>query len=863
MLKTASRRAMNAAARYFSPRLREAFTVLHARPLTVVEAPMGYGKTVAAREFLHKTRDRVVWTAILGPSAESCWNTFCRELARVAPEALDASEALQRLGFPHDSVRADAARDLLARVDFAKPTILAFDDTHLLPEREGGVSFARFCELLAQSGIPGLRLVCIARDAWAGEGRELLGLKGFLGVIGREAFALAPEEIREYYARCGFSVSEKDARALHAATGGWISALYLCLLHYGKGGAFSFSPQSGSGPEASFGPVMRSLVEKEVYAPLSPALKKLLLALVPLERATAEQADFLYGSDTRGLLAELVRKNSFVYFDPESRDGAANGAYISHGMFRQCVMDRFARLPEERRQAAHRKCGDWFMRAGEVAAAMKHYHAAGDFERALSALESDMGRHLVTEKAGFFTEMFKDCPEDVLERHLGAAFKYAIAAFSAADFPAFGAQMGWLAKKCAALPPGKETDAWRGELEFLRSLAAFNDIAAMSFHHRRANELLGKPTGLFGQGSPWTLGSPSVLFMFHRQSGKLGDELRQMRECLPHYYALARHHGAGGEHLMEAEAHYNAGRFTEAEICCHRAEAMAAEHKQLANVLCALFLRMRLALVGGANGAPGVSSDFDKARGLIAAMRGLIGKSRDYFLLHTVDLCEGWLYAALGQREDIPAWLCSELAEGSRLYAFARGWYYLVHGRALLLAGEHARVIGLFGYLLEAGLFRNHLLFSLYGRIYLAAAHQAMGNGAPAADALKSALDDALPDALYMPFAENSDLLGNMLDRMAEKAAKAYPQALATIRVLAAGLHAGKTEALRELSSASPPFDMTAREYETARLAAQGLSNQEIAETLNVSLNTVKTHLKTAYRKTGASSRPALKRLLR
>ena len=42
-----------------------------------------------------------------------------------------------------------------------------------------------------------------------------------------------------------------------------------------------------------------------------------------------------------------------------------------------------------------------------------------------------------------------------------------------------------------------------------------------------------------------------------------------------------------------------------------------------------------------------------------------------------------------------------------------------------------------------------------------------------------------------------------------------------------------------------------------------GLSNPEIAETLFVGVNTVKTHLKAAYRKTSASSRTALKKMLR
>ena len=40
--------------RYFSPRLLAALTGILSSPLTVIEAPMGYGKTVAVREFLRR-----------------------------------------------------------------------------------------------------------------------------------------------------------------------------------------------------------------------------------------------------------------------------------------------------------------------------------------------------------------------------------------------------------------------------------------------------------------------------------------------------------------------------------------------------------------------------------------------------------------------------------------------------------------------------------------------------------------------------------------------------------------------------------------------------------------------------------------
>jgi LuxR family maltose regulon positive regulatory protein len=369
----------------------------------------------------------------------------------------------------------------------------------------------------------------------------------------------------------------------------------------------------------------------------------------------------------------------------------------------------------------------------------------------------------------------------------------------------------------------------------LLALTKYNDIAAMSAHHIRGHELLGRPTGLYPPKSTWTMGCPSVLFMFHRESGRLWENVRLLKTCLPRYYQAAAYHGAGGEYLFEAEALYQAGEFIRAALVCREAEVMAERHKQLCNTICAMFLRLRLAFAGG---------DFEAARGLLASMRGLIKKRRDYFLLHTVDLCEGWLYGSLGQTGKIPLWLREDTH--TRLYAFAKGSYYLVHGRALLLCGRYAEIPGLFGNLLKEASYARHRLFFVQAHIYIAAAYHGLGNARQAGKALRTALEAALPDNLFMPFVECADELPALWGLLKRGRSR---QGVLRILELAEGW--GK-----DLADLSPR--LSAMERELLILAAGGKSFKEMADRQGITYGRVRNIFAGLYKRFSVHERAEL-----
>jgi LuxR family maltose regulon positive regulatory protein len=169
---------------------------------------------------------------------------------------------------------------------------------------------------------------------------------------------------------------------------------------------------------------------------------------------------------------------------------------------------------------------------------------------------------------------------------------------------------------------------------------------------------------------------------------------------------------------------------------------------------------------------------------------------------------------------------------------------------------NHETLIQQFSGLLQAGAFANNLLFSVYGHIYLAAAFHKTNQGNEAASALKSALDTALPDELYMPFVENYDLIGALLTKALS--GKGQKEALSRIEALAKQMQEGCDAVVRENQAKEATFTLSKREYETLSLLNKGLSTEEIAEKMNIAVDTVRKHMKSASKKTGAKGRVAL-----
>lgn len=86
---------------YFSKQIIEAIKGVFDYALTIVEAPMGYGKTIAVKENLSHDNAHILWQTIHDGSTYNFWNGFCCLLGELDEKL---GKNLMALGCPSDKV---------------------------------------------------------------------------------------------------------------------------------------------------------------------------------------------------------------------------------------------------------------------------------------------------------------------------------------------------------------------------------------------------------------------------------------------------------------------------------------------------------------------------------------------------------------------------------------------------------------------------------------------------------------------------------------------------------------------------------------------------------------------------------------
>lgn len=801
-----ARRKPDTGAIYISPRLRASLEPVGRCALTVVTAPMGYGKTTAVNWFLGtQPPGCAIRISIYSDSLPALWQSGRRAFRDAGLTALEGFEC------PGDPASAGLLADTLCReLRRQEPWYVFLDDLHLMPDRR----VARFlCELAAR--LPdNVHLIAASRDKVL-SGDQLLRLGGRLHRIGAGQLRLEGDELAAYAHRFGAALDREQLAELQQATEGWMAAVYLHL---------QALADRGTAPAETAD--IYDMFTAAMLRPLPPRRQKFLAVMGLADEFTGEMARFITKEpDTAEILSDLTAKNAFVTRLP-------GGGYRFHHMMKACAQRDFDALPPEEQAAYQARYGHWYAENGQYLQALAAYSKAGRWNDALDVIQRDAGILLAALRPQQVLELLDRCGDQVLMEHPTALLVLMRRMFTWGRIPRMQQLKALLLESVRNHPDmtPRQRGNLLGECDLIESFLHYNDITEMSRLHRSASrQMTDQAVSIQSRGS-WTFGSPSVLMMFHRTPGQLSRELAEMDDCMPHYYKITGGHGMGAQRIMEGEAALAQGRLNDAAIALERARADIRGSGQENMALCCDFLEMRMALAAGK--AP--ETDLRRRR------EQLLGRHNAMWL-HIFDSSSAWCLALLGQEESIPSLFREHRLDTVNFLGPCVPMMRMIENQVFLAQGAYARVIGGSEGLLALCRGMHYALVELYVLTQTAAAYERLGKCREAAALVRQAADMAWPDGLVLPFAACYRYLRELLPEYGTLGREAAELS----RVLENGSRAARQQEQRPAAFAP----LTEREWAVAQRMARRLSNREIAGQLFLTEGTVKQYINQIYSK--------------
>jgi LuxR family maltose regulon positive regulatory protein len=832
-------------------RLIEAMDSGVRRAATLICAGPGWGKTTLAAS----------WAAARSMSGPVAWLTLDEQHNDPYAFWSDLILALRTAGavppglpFPETGPASPEAEVAFRRAFGAAvtalttPVVVVLDDLHLVTAPRvldglGGVLLQ-----LAER----LRFVLVARREpalplhrlrVAGDLTEIRA--GCLGFQLDEAEALLAARFRKMTPQ---ALAEMVRRAE-----GWVAGLRL---------AFD-TPDPAAADD-----IVEEYLIREVLPAQDDEVRRFLLKTSIPDRICGELADALTGERHGHLMLEhLARENLFV-------ERCGNGRWFRyHQLFRAALRRRAAgRWPEAPRRL-HLAAAGWYERDGNALAALTHAAEAGAWNL-LARFVVRRGLPLFTSTdRQQFVEVLRRIPPELLSTTAELAVCSVVLSYAAGDLAVVPRRVA----TARALAGGRDTAAgseievalavlessavlrWHGDMprlmvattELLRHLAELSWDQSPALAHYRASALNSKGAALLWNGrfdhadrylwAAATAARTAEAPFLEVNSFALLSQLAFLQGALPE----AAEHVAAAEnaalrideqdrlavapaYLAQALIASEQGREPEAEAALRRALHALGDLPEASQSIMAGLVRVRLTLDRG---------EISGARAQLAQMRAEAVAPLDApYLDRMLDLVGAEIRLAVGD----PAAVMSRYAGRSPLYPAEQ----ICLARACLAIGNTAEAEALLARVREGG----DVVSAVGAWILTALAADAQGRSSVASEALARALAAAEPHRIRRPF-RNYDAQRVLV--LAER-----QQWLTELRGPAGdGVLAEITAEIPVIPGGPAAGPLSEREVDVLQFLPTVLTAAEIAENLGISVNTVKAHMRSIYRKLGAGRR--------
>jgi LuxR family transcriptional regulator, maltose regulon positive regulatory protein len=813
------------------------------RPVTVVTAPPGAGKTIACAG----------WAAARGRSRRIAWLSLDEGDREPGRFWAGVSAALATGGTamgvplvpPSREPVDDMPNDLVNTVRKLSGSVaLVIDDVHMLADSDVLPGLA----VLLHHAPVALRLILCGRSV-PGLHLAKMRLSGELSEVAGSDLACTEQEADAYFDELGLAADPARRDALMRETEGWMAGSRLAALVAARDGDLNVEAVAAD-------PIVADYMRDEVLDRQAREVRQFLRRTSIVDRLTPDFAQWLTREPGAArILDQLDRENSFVYRDSQ-------GKYRYHPFLRQVLLgelhsDMPAEVPVLFSRAAR-----WAAGQGDVIEAVRCVAEAGEWGAVSHVLtEAGLAGALPDRAAELEAALGRLAAERRAEPAVAAAL--AVVRLCRGDPESAEAYLGLAAMTLDADSPDRlVTELWLAMLRVIRQ--PDDDCIAICWSlAEKARASAGRQSEHQALGLLWLALGTALLCRWEVPDAAtaLTSAHHQLTAAGTHSLAM-RAHGwlaiaaaLGGD--LEAAADLS-GRLRRAVPRDPAAACLATIAAALLSIeRDDLLLAVQLlddadpAAVSPLPGEPDIVVQLALARARAALAEGDTDRARDLARLTREKyekagpvLCALETDAALraGELGVAAAALGSRASRDGPGQRGERPDRATARARLLLAGGDPAAALGLALTVAHenhddtGGILRATLRDRVTALLTAVVASRRTGADGAAAKLLEEALVVAEPHDMYRPFIDGGG---------AVHSARVHERFVCQPSSRAAGVPATGNE--------TPA--LTASELAVLRLLRSYMSNQDIADTLFLSVNTVKTHLRSVYSKLGVSSR--------
>ncbi|MFC3803504.1 LuxR C-terminal-related transcriptional regulator [Cohnella sp. GCM10012308] len=791
--------------------------------LTALTAPGGYGKTTALSQWLQQSAIPAVWIS-LGPQDNDLIAFWNYTIAAVDSKMPHFSEAVT----PYlPSLKSGAFEPFISAMvreldSYSDEFVMIWDDYHAIDLPSIHASVAYFLAYLPAR----FHLYVASRAEMPFPTVRLQTTGQMVKITVQELRFQLVEGIRYFQDCMGLPLSGDKIAVLVDRTEGWISGLYLAAISLQRSGDHSDFIRAFSGEHRN----ISDYLFQEVFSLQPVEIQSFLLETAILDRINGPLCEAVTGqANCQELLETLEQQNLFIVPLDDQREW-----YRYHHLFSEFLRRLFRKRYAGRSKALHAKAAQWLEAHGFLEEAVEQLLMDGHYPEASDLMEKHLQDFRV--RRGVLYRWLHELPESCLAEKPGIQFLYVKVMVESGQMELAQARLRHMEDKLS----DPEWAAYVGNVLYLSSAVAFyrKDIRRLDEYMEMFDRHM--PEGSYIQmieGNSYSINFDTQLSF----TNDLHEAERYFSKWVKRWESRENYPFVGFYYVTYSLLLYEQNRLEEAEVYAER----ALQTKCIQPYGLILFGAAAVAVrIYQAKGDPVRAFD------LLERLKSKIHSPDKSIFMRKIEAEKAYLSFVNGSFD--AGWLqtCGIQYTDTAPFASIREYSHLA--RACMACGRESDALQLLEQMYGFVDDEDRTWDKVKVTVLQSLAFYQKGETANALMKLEAALLLAEPGRYIRSFLDEGVKMAELL-RAYIGHRQINANLMSPIMRYARDLLLLMSDPANETANAGALI--TKQELKILRMIEMRLSNKQIADQLQITTETVKSHLKSMYRKLGVNSR--------